>query len=287
MEAGPGADTSLVNTRVILTPCRGWSTDLDGPEDYSKFAVLGATSLYPTGMAQDYVVVHESEVEPSPDHLSSIESAALPVVGLTAWRALVTKSGNAFPGRNILITGIGGGVALMALQLAVAKGCNVWVTSGEETKLEKAKVLGARGGVVYKNAGWETSLAKQLPSSRTYFDAVIDGAGGDIIAKAIRLLKPGGVVSCYGMTVSPKMDWLMPAVLRNLELRGSTMGSRTEFKDIVKFVQQMGIKPVVSRSVKGLDNFEAIEGLFDDLREGKQFGKLVIEISPESASPKL
>lgn len=286
--AGPGADPSLLDRRVLIMPCAGWALNPDGPEDYSQFAVLGSSSLYPQqGMAQDYVVVSASDVEPAPDHLTSIEAAALPVVGLTAWRALVTKSGNCMPGRNLLITGIGGGVAIQALQLAVAKGCNVWVTSGEAVKVAKAKAMGALGGAIYRNDRWEDDLANQLPSSRPFFDAVIDGAGGDVVARTVRLLKPGGVISCYGMTVSPKMDWLMSAVLCNLELRGSTMGSRLEFKEMVDFVRQERITPVVSRVVQGLDNKKCIEGLFEDLRNGKQFGKLVIQISSDAGVSKL
>lgn len=85
----------------------------------------------------------------------------------------------------------------------------------------------------------------------------------------------------YGMTVSPKMDWSMNAVLKNLELRGSTMGSRKEFKEMVAFVNDKKIKPIVSRSVKGIDNLKDINGLFDDIKNGSQFGKLVIELVPD------
>jgi len=91
----------------------------------------------------------------------------------------------------------------------------------------------------------------------------------------------------YGMTVSPKMDWSMNAVLNNLELRGSTMGSRKEFKDMVAFVNDKKIKPIVSRVVKGLDNLEEIDTLFDDMKKGSQFGKLVIEVADGSNSSKL
>jgi D-arabinose 1-dehydrogenase-like Zn-dependent alcohol dehydrogenase len=95
-------------------------------------------------------------------------------------------------------------------------------------------------------------------------------------------------VVSYGMTVSPKMDWPMTAVLKNIELRGSTMGSRKEFKEMVQFVSDKKIKPVVSRVVKGLDNIEEIEGLFDEMERGSQFGKLVIEIvSDRSTSSKM
>jgi D-arabinose 1-dehydrogenase-like Zn-dependent alcohol dehydrogenase len=90
------------------------------------------------------------------------------------------------------------------------------------------------------------------------------------------------------MTLSPKMDWSMAAVLKNIELRGSTMGSRKEFKDMVQFVNEKKIKPIVSRVVKGLDNMSGIESLFDEMKAGSQFGKLVIEIASEgSRSSKL
>lgn len=89
------------------------------------------------------------------------------------------------------------------------------------------------------------------------------------------------------MTVSPKMDWSMNAVLKNLELRGSTMGSRKEFKDMVAFVNEKKIKPIVSRSVKGIDNMKDIDGLFEDIRNGSQFGKLVIELVSDGNGSKL
>jgi NADPH:quinone reductase-like Zn-dependent oxidoreductase len=288
--AGPdttkSSSSSPVGKRVILTPSRGWDSAPEGPE--GTFGTVGGAVFPDYGTAQDYVVIPESEVEVVPDHLSAIEAAALPLVGLTAWRALVTKSGNARSGANILVTGIGGGVALAVLQFAVALGCNVYVTSGTPAKLDRARTLGAKGGVSYRDADWDKQLLSLLPEGKPKLDAIVDGAGGDVMARAVRLLKPGGVVSCYGMTVAPKMDWSMVAVLKNIELRGSTMGSRREFADMVAFVQKHQIRPVVSRVARGLDNLEEVEKLFEDIGEGKQFGKLVIEITPEEAtSPKL
>ena len=93
----------------------------------------------------------------------------------------------------------------------------------------------------------------------------------------------GGIVVQYGMTVGPKMDWLMSANLRNLELRGTTMGSRKEFKEMVEFVNEKKIRPVVSRVVKGIDNIKEIDELFDEMKTGSQFGKLVIEIVGEGS----
>jgi len=133
----------------------------------------------------------EDEVEVAPEHLSDAEAAALPLTGLTAWRAFVVKSGNAVAGRNILVTGIGGGVALNVLQFAVAMGCRVYVTSGSEEKIGRAKEMGAVGGVSYKKADWEKELMKLLPKDRPWLDAVVDGAGGDICAKTLKILKVG------------------------------------------------------------------------------------------------
>lgn len=88
------------------------------------------------------------------------------------------------------------------------------------------------------------------------------------------------------MTVSPKMNFVAQAFLRNVEVRGSTMGSRKEFGDMVAFVKEKKLRPVISRVVQGLD-LDTIDGLFEDMKSGSQFGKLVIEICKEGESAKL
>lgn len=88
------------------------------------------------------------------------------------------------------------------------------------------------------------------------------------------------------MTISPKMDFLMGAVLRNIEVRGSTMGSRKEFAEMVQFVREKKLKPVVSRSVHGLD-VKKIDTLFDDMKSASQFGKLVVTLDGPKAGSKL
>ncbi|TVY24769.1 putative zinc-type alcohol dehydrogenase-like protein [Lachnellula hyalina] len=251
--------TSWLHKRVILAPGQGWASSPTGPESPSGYAILGGTSSNPLGTLQEVVCVDQSEVEVAPEHLSDVQAAALPLTGLTGWRALVTKSGNAEAGRNILVTGIGGGVALNVLQFAVAAGSNVWVTSGSREKIERAVEVGARGGVSYKEKGWEKELRGLLPVDRPW---------------------PGGVIVQYGMTVGPKMDWTMGANLMNLELKGTTMGSRKEFKDMVAFVKEKKIRPIVSKVAKGLDNLKDIDELFEQMRNGSQFGKLVVEVVP-------
>lgn len=175
--------------KVIINPGSGWKDDPDGPESPKGYAILGGTKMNPLGTLGEIVTIDAGELEEQPQHLSSIEAAALPLTGLTAWRAVMTKSGQAKPGRNILVTGIGGGVALMALLFASAAGANVFVSSGSEEKLKRAKALGAAGGVNYKEEGWEKKLMSELPAERKHLDAIIDGAGGDVVEKGMRMLK--------------------------------------------------------------------------------------------------
>ncbi|KAK4631549.1 Zinc-type alcohol dehydrogenase-like protein [Fulvia fulva] len=274
--------------RVILNPGHGWKDHPDGPESVKGYAILGGTKLNPLGTAAEVLCIDASEVEEAPSHLTSAEAAALPLAGLTAWRAVMTKSQAAKKGNNILVTGIGGGVAVMALLYAVAVGANVYVSSGSQEKIEKAKQLGAKGGVNYKEKDWDKKLAAALEkdTGRKKLDAIIDGAGGDIAQIGAKLLKDGGVIAQYGMTVGPKMTWIMPDVLKNIELRGSTMGSRKEFADLVKFVGEKGLKPLVSRTVQGIENIKDIDSLFEDMNKGTQLGKLVIEIAKDDGGGK-
>ncbi|KAL4887842.1 hypothetical protein BDV59DRAFT_206606 [Aspergillus ambiguus] len=273
--------------RVILNPGTGWKDSPDGPEDPRGYRIMGGTKLYNKGTMQEYLTIDASEVEEAPEHLSDAEAAALPLTGLTGWRALVVKAGerNTSRGAAVLLTGIGGGVALMTLRFAVARGADVYVTSSNEEKIRKAVELGAKGGVSYKEDGWEKKLLGMLPAGKKHFDAIIDGAGGDAVEKAAKILKPGGILSVYGMTVSPKMPFLMQAVLKNIEVRGSTMGSRKEFTEMVEFIKANKIHPVVSRVLQtDLSDIAGLDDLFQDMKEGKQFGKLVVEFGKSSGS---
>lgn len=191
VEVGPGVNSKWQGKRVVVNPGEGWKDDPYGPEDKGGYRILGGTKLNANGTLQEFMIVAEGELEEAPEHLSDVEAAAIPLTGLTAWRAVMVKAGeqNVGKGKNVLVTGIGGGVALMALEFARAAGANVYVTSGSEEKLQRAKKLGAKGGVIYKNKDWENELRDMLTTKQKLFDAIIDGAGADIIQKSVKLLK--------------------------------------------------------------------------------------------------
>ncbi|OBT89964.1 hypothetical protein VE02_01585 [Pseudogymnoascus sp. 03VT05] len=264
--------------RVLIAPARGWDADLRGPE--GEFAILGGTKQYPDGTCQEFIRVPSSQVLACPPHLSDSEAAAVPLAALTAWRATMVKAAVS-AGQRVLVTGIGGGVALFALQFAVAAGAEVWVTSGSAEKIARAVELGAKGGVSYKEKDWAGKLLSLTSKGEKggLFDAVIDGAGGDVITAAVILMRTGGIVASYGMTVGPKVVFPMPAVMKNIEMRGSTMGSLAELADAVRYISLKRIVPVVD-SAHSLSN---IENAFDVMKVGKNFGKIVVRVQEESA----
>ncbi|KAH8424389.1 MDR/zinc-dependent alcohol dehydrogenase-like family protein [Aspergillus melleus] len=282
VDIGTDVSPDWLNRRVIIYPSMGWSSSPYGPEEGGYVRVMGGTRYNARGTLTEYMVIEQDGVELVPPHLSDVEAAALPVTGLTAWRALMTKAGEGMcgPGSQILITGIGGGVALMALLFAVHMGADVWVTSSSREKLDMTMRLGAKGGVNYTKEHWEDRLLDLLPERRE-FDAVIDGAGGDIVHRAVTLLKAGGRVVTYGMTRAPSLSVPMRVILKNLDICGKALGSRREFAQMVDFVRKKRIVPVISRVVNGIENLHEIEELFDMLRSGSQLGKLVIKLNSE------
>lgn len=220
----------------LIVPTRGWESDPDGPEAEvpgapshvvsnklggKGFGILGQTK--PTGgqgTFAEYIEVEKDQLVPVPSHLSAVQAAALPCGGVTAFRALFTK-GRVTKGQNVLITGIGGGVALLALRLALAAGANVFVTGGTQDKVDKAVSFGAKAGAIYKDEKWPASIRSALPKDRPYLDVVIDSAGGSITAQSAKAgLRNGGRIVCFGMTAAPKIDVTMREVLKNVELLG-------------------------------------------------------------------
>ncbi|ORZ18562.1 hypothetical protein BCR42DRAFT_489907 [Absidia repens] len=237
--------------RVLINPGSGWDKDERGPE--GNFRILGLLPCI--GTLTDTVAAESAELFVCPNHLSVAEAAALPLAGLTAYRALFTK-GRVAAGQHVLITGIGGGVALFALQFAVAAGAHVYVTSSNPKKIENAIRLGAKGGVNYKDENCIAELKKLLNGN--LLSAVIDGAAGPLQKQYPKVMRTGGII--------------------NLDITGSTMGSRQEFKEMVAFVDHHKIKPVVSRVWHGITE-GSIDEAINYMKNGEQFGKLVIQIS--------
>ncbi len=253
-----------LNHEVIINPSLEWGDNQRVQS--ANYRILG---LPEDGTFAEYVAIPVQNIVKKPAYLSWEEAASLPLAGLTAFRALFTR-GEAQKSDNILITGVGGGVALFAFQMAIAIGANVWVTSGKLEKISKAIKLGAKGGANYKEENWFKNLKKD---SFGGFDLIIDSAAGKDFKELIELAKPGGRIVFYGGT-NGNLPELLPAKIfwKQLDIKGSTMGSDKEFVQLVKFFEEHKIKPIVSEVFSLLEIEKAIRR-FD---EPNQFGKIVI-----------
>lgn len=250
---------------VIINPGRDWGAD---PAAQSRdYKILG---LPDDGTFAGRVVVGEDRLQPKPPHLSWEEAAALPLCGLTAFRAVFSR-GKLRAGERVLISGIGGGVAVFAFQFALAAGAEVYVTSSSGEKIEKAVAMGAQGGANYREENWTGTLVSQAGG----FDLIIDGAGGAGFPAFLKLVNSGARIVLYGGHRGniPKIS---PQVIfwKQLNILGSTMGNDQDFSDMVAFVAEHRIVPVVDHV------FPLTEGqaAFDRMDQGLQFGKIVLRI---------
>ncbi|MFW9835832.1 MAG: zinc-binding dehydrogenase, partial [Candidatus Thorarchaeota archaeon] len=199
------------------------------------------------------------------------ESAAAPLTFMTAWRMLMSKA-RVKPGDDVLIIGIGGGVAIAALQIAKLAGAQVIVTSSSDEKLEKAAELGASIGINHRNTPDFHKEVFAITNKRGV-DIVVDSVGEATWEKSLRSLTKGGKLVTCGATTGPNVSTNANLVFwKQLEILGSTMGSRAELRDVLKLVWRGKLKPVVDRILPLSKAKEAHE----ILEKGEQFGKLVL-----------
>lgn len=262
---GDEVNNVLTGDEVIINPGLNWGNDMN--KKRADFTILGNPA---DGTFAQFMKVPAENVYSKPSHLSWEEAAALPLAGLTAYRALVTK-GKVKKGETVLIPGVGGGVATYLVQFAAALGARVYVTSSKEEKIEKAKSFGAIGGVNYTLDGWSKELEKLTGG----IDLSIDSIGGEVFKTLVSLGKIGSRIVSFGATRGPVPNLLLPSMtVKEMSVIGSTMGSPQDFADMVKFVEEHRIHPVLDKTYS-LE--EATEALFR-MEKGENFGKIVLSI---------
>ncbi len=265
VDVGDDADPLLVGAEVIINPSMEWGINPIVHGD--AFKILGSPD---NGTFAEYVAVSKKYIFEKPEELSAEECAALPLSGLTAFRALFSKA-RLRAKEKVLITGIGGGAALWALIYAVAYGARTYVTSGSQEKIQRAIALGAIGGFNYSDAAWAEEASKVARG----FDIIIDSAGGDQFPKLLELALPGGRIVNFGRTAG-QITNLSTRLLywKQLSIFGSTMGTRDEFLSMIDFVESRHLKPVID-SIYSLDQ---IHEAFAQMKSRDHFGKIVIKI---------
>lgn len=258
-------DSTLVGREVIINPSHEWGKDPAYQAD--SFKILG----YPdNGTFAPWILILKKYIHDKPGHLTSEEAAAVPLSGLTAYRALFTKA-RLRPGEKVLVTGIGGGTALWALQLALGFQAKVFVTSSSKEKIDKAMALGAAGGFNYNESTWVEEAKKATRG----FDVIVDSAAGPQFKNLLETATPGGRVVVFGRTAGDISN-IPPRILFNkqLQIHGSLMGTRDEFLSMVDFIEKRSIRPVIDSTYP----LEKIEEAFARMKSGAQFGKILLTI---------
>ena len=274
---GPGAARYPVGTRVFFDP--GLS---DGTCDYcargehslcDRWEILGE---HRDGTFAQAVVMPEVNLRPIPGRMSFEDAAAFPLVFLTAWRMVIGKA-RVQPGETVLILGIGGGVALAALQIAKHAGAHVFVTSGSDEKLERAKGFGA--DVLINHKRTDFSKEAWTITEKRGVDVVIENVGASTWPGSIRALAKGGRLVTCGATSGPKPDEDIRRIFqKQITIYGSTMGTRHDWEALTRLLASGVLKPVVDK-VYPLEEAAAAQ---ERMERAEQFGKLVLSIPPLS-----
>ncbi|MFX1367344.1 MAG: zinc-binding dehydrogenase [Promethearchaeota archaeon] len=275
VELGEKVMTGIaVGTPVVIDPgvsCGDCEFCVGGEESLCKsYGILG--EHYQGGYAE-YIAINAKKVIPIPKKsgLDFIQAAAAPLTFMTAWRMLMTKA-RVQPNEDVLIIGIGGGVSLAALQIAKAAGARVFATSSSNEKLAKAKDLGADFGINHTETPDYHREIRTLTNHRGV-DVVVDSVGQATWERSLRSLRKGGRLVTCGATSGPNALTNVNLVFWNqLEILGSTMGSRSELEAVLQLIWDGKLKPVVDRVLPLSEAKEAHELLED----GVQFGKIVL-----------
>lgn len=262
---GDGADGPSEGTEVVINPALHWG---DNPRVSGKeYRILG---LPEDGTYAQFVKVPADHVLPKPSHLSYEEAAAIPLAGLTAYRALVTR-GQLQEGETVVIPGIGGGVATFLVQIAAALGAKVFVTSGSDEKIEKAKELGAEGGVNYNTENW----SKELRGMTGGVDLSVDSVGGEVFDVLLSIAKPGSRIVSFGATAGPVPKLVLPKIfLKQLNVLGTAMGTAEEFGAMLDLYQEHDLHPLINETFP----LKEATAAMNHMEEGAGIGKIVLDI---------
>jgi NADPH:quinone reductase-like Zn-dependent oxidoreductase len=257
--------------RVLLAPmhfCGHCAKCVAGLQNQCReFTVLGNAV---DGGNCELIAVPPMNVIPIPDLLDFNQAASVPLVFLTAWHMLVGRAG-VRPGQTVLILGAGSGVGSAAIQIAKLFHCRVITTAGDETKLAKARELGADYGINH----YQQKISEEVRkiTNKEGVDIVIEHVGAATWDESMKSLKTGGtLVTCGATTGSNAAIELRHLFARQLSILGSYMGTMGELYEVLGHVFAGRLKPVVDR----VFSLKDIRAAHEYLEKSQMFGKIVV-----------
>ncbi len=264
-----GADGAGVRTdtgeQVVVLPSLNWGESDEAPS--RGWEILGD---HTPGTYAELVSVPADCLAAKPAGFSWSEAAALPLVGVTTYRALFVR-GRLRANESMLVVGAGGGIATMAISLAVAAGAAITVTSSSSDTIERAVSAGARGGVLHSETEWPEH-ARAMSPNKAGFDLVLDPVGR--WSESVRALRPGGRLVVLGANAAETapMD-IRSFYFGQFDLLGTTMGSSRDFAGLLNMIDRCSVPPPAIDREFPLDR--AAEA-HEHLERGRTFGKCVL-----------
>ena len=263
---GAGVTRAKAGDRVAGTFFLGWN---DGPPA-RPYPSRGAPPV--DGMLAEYVLLDEQDAVLVPPSLSFEEAATLPCAGVTTWHALIETCG-VRPGDTVLALGTGG-VATFALLFGRAAGARVILTSSSDEKLDRAKALGAWGGINYRrHPDWEQQVLELTGGAGATH--IVETGGPGTLAKSMQSVGYAGHVALIGVLAGLQGDTNPHPLLRKgASLHGIFVGSRVMFERMNAAIEANGLRPVIDRV---FDFDDAVEA-YRYQQSASLFGKVVIRI---------
>lgn len=272
---GPGTDAVALGARFAVHPgrcCGLCDACREGRDpDCPSYGIIGAYGGLPGGYAE-LLAVPVEHLLPMPDAMSFTDAAAVPLTFLTAWHML-TALAALRPGETLLVMGAGAGVSVAAVQIAKLGGAKVIAASTSKEKLERARRLGADETIQHPPEDLCRAV-RRLTKGRMV-DAVFEHVGLNVLAEALKCLRPSGRLVTCGATAGPVAEIDMRYVFsRQLRILGSKMGSLAEMRAVWALAADGRLKPVVDRTFP----LEAARQAHEYLEAKGQFGKVVLAI---------
>ncbi len=265
---GDGVEDFAVGDRVVSTFFPTW---LDGtPGDKEEgFAYVPGDGI--DGYAREEVTTAATAFTRAPKGWSHAEAATLPTAALTAWRALFADD-RLKPGDTVLVQG-SGGVSVFALQFAKMAGARVIATSSSDEKLERLKGLGADEVINYRGDPEWGETARAMTGG-VGVDHVLDVGGPNTLLQSMNAVRVAGHVSVIGILSGTEVPFqLVPALLKQIRLQGVLVGSRAHQMDMVKALDESGIRPVIDKVFA----LEEIADAFKYQESNAHLGKICLE----------
>ena len=236
------------------------------------------------GAFTEFIAIKETSLAIKPKALTMEEAASIPLVGLTAWQALIQKA-NLQPGQKVFIQAGSGGVGTFAIQLAKHLGAFV-ATTTSTGNADWVKNLGADVVIDYKKADFENILHD--------YDVVLNSQDSATLAKSLSVLKPGGKLISISGPPDPAFgeeigaSWVMKTVMRLLSfgIRRKAKRRKVSFsflfmranggqlREISALIDSGAIRPVVDQVFP----FESTREAMDYVETGRAKGKVIIKM---------